>query len=141
MYINYSDWQEKEFSINSLNLDLNNPRLNYGDVVLTQSGIISFLIENENVFELAKEISEKGYFVGESPIICEEKNKKVVLEGNRRTAALKILQAPEKYLTKKKAEILKANITKNNIDVSKKINCFISPNRLMANPIIYNRHK
>ena len=141
MYIDYSNWPEKEFSLNSLNLDLNNPRLNYGDVILTQSGIINFLIENENVFELAKEISEKGYFVGESPIICEEKNKKVILEGNRRTAALKILQAPEKYLTKKRAEILKANIAKNNIDVSKKINCFISPNRLMANPIIYSRHK
>lgn len=141
MYIDYLTWPEKEFSLNSLNLDLNNPRLNYGDVVLTQSGIITFLIENENVFELAKEISEKGYFVGESPIICEEKNKKVVLEGNRRTAALKILQAPDKYLTKKRAEILKANIAKNNIDINKKINCFISPNRLMANPLIYNRHK
>lgn len=141
MYIDYSTWTEKEFSLNSLHLDLNNPRLNYGDVVLTQSGIITFLIENENVFDLAREISEKGYFIGESPIICEEKNKKVVLEGNRRTAALKILQAPDKYLTKKRAETLKLNISKNNIDVSKKIKCFISPNRLMANPIIYNRHK
>lgn len=141
MYIDYSNWAEKEISLNSLNLDLNNPRLNYGDVVLTQSGIIAFLIENENVFELAKEISEKGYFVGESPIICEEKNKKVVLEGNRRTAALKVLQAPNKYLTKRRAEIIKENIIKNNIDVNKKIKCFISPNRLMANPIIYNRHK
>ncbi|MFH7013107.1 hypothetical protein ACHRV5_14665 [Flavobacterium sp. FlaQc-52] len=141
MYIDYSNWQQKDFSLNSLYLDLNNPRLNYGDVVLTQSGIITFLIENESVFELAKEISEKGYFVGESPIICEENNKKIVLEGNRRTAALKILQDPTKYLTKKRAEILKENITKNNIDVTKKINCFISPNRLMANPLIYNRHK
>ncbi len=71
MYIEYSNWAEKEFSLNSLHLDLNNPRLNHGDVVLTQPGIINFLIENENVYELAKEISEKGYFVGESPIICE----------------------------------------------------------------------
>lgn len=141
MYIDYSNWGEKEFSLNSLHLDLNNPRLNHGDVVLTQPGIINFLIENENVYELAKEISEKGYFVGESPIICEEKNKKVVLEGNRRTAALKILQEPEKYLTKKRSEILKENIIKNGIDVTKKVKCFISPNRLMANPLIYNRHK
>jgi hypothetical protein len=141
MYIDYSNWPQKEFSLNSLYLDLNNPRLNYGDVVLTQSGIINFLIENESVYELAKEISEKGYFVGESPIICEENNKKIVLEGNRRTAALKILQDPTKYLTKKRAEILKENISKNNIDVTKKIGCFISPNRLMANPLIYNRHK
>jgi hypothetical protein len=141
MYIEYSNWAEKEFSLNSLHLDLNNPRLNHGDVVLTQPGIINFLIENENVYELAKEISEKGYFVGESPIICEEKNKKVVLEGNRRTAALKILQEPDKYLTQKRSEILKENIIKNRIDVTKKIKCFISPNRLMANPLIYNRHK
>jgi len=141
MYIDYATWSEKEFSLKSLYLDLSNPRLNYADVILTQPGIIGFLVENEAVYELAKEISEKGFFVGESPIICEEKNKKVVLEGNRRTAALKILQNPDKYLTKKKAATLKENIRVNKIDIDKKIRCFIAPNRFAANPIIYNRHK
>src|SRR5690606_37593526 len=97
-------------------------------------------IKNEKVYELAKKITEEGYFVGEARIICIENNKKVVLEGNRRTAALKILQDHKKYLSTVRANTLLANIVKNNFPTDKKLRCFIAPNRLLANPIIYSRH-
>ncbi|WP_414618009.1 hypothetical protein [Dyadobacter sp. 32] len=119
---------------------MNNPRLKYRGATLNQTQIIKFLIEKEKVYELAKKISEEGYFVGEAPIICIEDEKKIVLEGNRRTAALKILQDPTKYLPKVKANILLKTIKANNFPVDKKLNCWISPNRLLANPIIYSRH-
>src|SRR5690606_37189693 len=32
------------------------------------------------------------------------------------------------------------NIVKNNFPTDKKLRCFIAPNRLLANPIIYSRH-
>lgn len=66
--------------------------------------------------------------------------KKVVLEGNRRIAALKLLIDPDRYVSNAKAKILKENIKKNNFPINKKIKCFIAPNRLLANPIIYERH-
>ena len=141
MYIDYNSWETFEYSLNSLHLDLNNPRLKYRGVSLNQPEIIKFLISNENVYELAKKISEEGYFVGEEPIICIENDKKVILEGNRRTAALKLLQEPNKYLSKAKANILLQNILKNNFPISRKLKCFIAPNRILANPIIYERHK
>lgn len=140
MYIDYSSWETYEYKINSLELDKKNPRFEHLEGELNQSQIIKYLIQNEKVYELAKKISEEGYFVGEEPIICIENDKKIVLEGNRRTAALKLLQNPKKYLTTAKANILLNNILKNNFQVDKKIRCFIAPNRLMANPIIYERH-
>ncbi len=140
MYIDYSEWESFEYSLNTLQLDLNNPRLSHNDESLNQTQIMKYLIMNESVYELAKKISEEGYFVGEEPIICLENGKKIVLEGNRRTAALKLLQNPKKYLSTAKSNILQRNILKNNFPVNKKLKCYIAPNRLLANPIIYTRH-
>lgn len=140
MYIDYASWETFEYSIKTLQLDLNNPRIKYRGNTLNQTQILKFLIKNEKVYELAKKISEEGFFVGEEPIICIENNKKVVLEGNRRTAALKLLQNPKKYLSTSKANTLLQNILKNNFPVDRKLRCYIAPNRLLANPIIYERH-
>ncbi|WP_426429657.1 hypothetical protein ACPX19_08925 [Winogradskyella sp. HB-48] len=140
MYIDYSSWETFEYSLNTLQLDLNNPRIKYRGDNLNQTQILKFLINNEGVYELAKKISEEGYFVGEEPIICIENNKKIVLEGNRRTAALKLLQDPKKYLSTAKANTLLKNILKNDFPVDRKLRCYIAPNRLLANPIIYTRH-
>lgn len=141
MYIDYSIWDQYEYKVSSLTLDLDNPRLGHIIDVANQTKIIKYLIDKERVYELAKKISEEGYFVGEEPIICIEGNKKIVLEGNRRVAALKILKDPTKYLPSTKSRILLRNIASNNIDVNRKVKCHIAPNRLMANPIIYERHK
>ncbi|MDR6544292.1 hypothetical protein J2810_000314 [Chryseobacterium rhizosphaerae] len=142
MYIDYSAWETYDYTLSSLHLDLDNPRINYQGKPLNQTQIIAYLIENENVYKLAKKISEEGYFIGEEPIIYIDKNnKKIVLEGNRRTAALKILQDPKKYLPTSRANILIKNIIANDFPVNKKLKCHIAPNRLLANPIIYSRHR
>lgn len=140
MYVDYSSWETFEYKATSLELDRKNPRFEHLEQNLNQTQIMKYLVQNEQVYELAKKISEEGYFVGEEPIICIENNKKVVLEGNRRTAALKLLQDPKKYLPTAKANILLRNILYNNFNVDKKIRCYIAPNRLLANPIIYERH-
>lgn len=142
MYIDYSTWETYEYKVSTLQLDLNNPRIKYIGSNLNQIQVLKILLEKEKVYELAKKISEEGYFVAEEPIICIENGKKIVLEGNRRIASLKLLQNPKKYLSTAKSNILLQNIIKNNIPIDDyKIRCFIAPNRLLANPIIYERHK
>jgi hypothetical protein len=142
MYIDYSTWETFEYKVSSLQLDVNNPRIRYIGDSLNQTQVLKTLLEREKIYELAKKISEEGYFVGEEPIICIEDNKKIVLEGNRRVASLKLLQNPKKYLSTAKANILLQNIIKNNIPIDYyKVRCYIAPNRLLANPIIYERHK
>lgn len=142
MYIDYSAWETFEYKVSSLQLDVNNPRIRYNQESMNQTQIINLLVEKENIYDLAKKISEEGYYPCEEPIICIENNKKIVLEGNRRIASLKLLQNPKKYLTAIKANILTQNILKNKISIENyKIRCYIAPNRLLANPIIYDRHK
>ena len=141
MYIDYSSWDTYDYKVSSLILDLNNPRLGYLENVSSQTQAMKVLIDKEKVYDLAKKISEEGYFVGEEPIICIENGRKIVLEGNRRVAALKLLQNPLKYLPASKARILQKNIVTNVIDVDRKVRCHIAPNRLLANPIIYERHR
>lgn len=142
MYIDYSAWESFEYKVSTLQLDVNNPRIRYSNANLNQTQIMKLLIENEKIYDLAKKISEEGYFVGEEPIICIENDKKVVLEGNRRVASLKLLQNPKKYLSTAKANVLLRNIVENKIPIDDyKIRCHIAPNRLQANPIIYERHK
>lgn len=142
MYIDYSTWDSFDYKVSSLQLDINNPRIRHIGEGLNQTQVLKILLDKEKIYELAKKISEEGYFVGEEPIICIENNKKVVLEGNRRIASLKLLQNPKKYVSTAKANILLKNILKNNIPIDDyKIKCHIAPNRLLANPIIYERHK
>lgn len=74
MYINYQTWKTSKFSINSLLLDNENPRIN--EKTLNQTQIIKVLIKYHKVYELAKKISEIGYFKGERPTIYIKNKKK-----------------------------------------------------------------
>jgi len=77
--------------IDSLFLDSKNPRF----VVQPnsdQKSLIEYLIKYEEIIELARGIaSNKGLIPGERIIVCHEDDKYIVLEGNRRTTACKIL--------------------------------------------------
>lgn len=139
----FNSWPNKEYSINALLLDEENPRIKYGEEnqKLNQKQIINFLIENEKVFELARDISEENYFPIENLIVCIENGKKVVLEGNRRAAALKILQEPNKYLSKNRANILLKNISQESYIATNKVKCVVAPDRESAMLIIYKKHR
>lgn len=132
----FSEWTKRLLSIENLKLDINNPRFSYQTTKkLNQTEIVKFLIDHYKVYELAKDIALNGYLLGEEPWVCKEENSFVVLEGNRRMAACKILLNPFKYLPKLKAQIIE------NIGYKKeKIECYIAPSRKEADILIYRRH-
>lgn len=66
MYIDYSSWETFEYSLKTLQLDLNNPRIKHRDTALNQTQILKFLINNENVYELAKKYQKKGILLVKS---------------------------------------------------------------------------
>ncbi|WP_339270694.1 hypothetical protein NYE54_05730 [Paenibacillus sp. FSL K6-1330] len=74
-----------------LNLDTQNPRF----VVVPnpdETSIMNYLVQYENVITIAKGINEDGGLMpGERIIVCEENGKLIVLEGNRRICACKLL--------------------------------------------------
>lgn len=81
----------------SLHFDYENPRLaEYGvDEKLDEDEILDILWDAMDVQELVQSISASGFFEHEALIVAKEKRRNVVIEGNRRLAAVKVLRSPQ----------------------------------------------
>ncbi len=72
-------------------LDYENPRFII-PAKASQDDIIKYLIDNEEIIDLAKGINaNNGLLAGERIVVIKDKEKYIVVEGNRRTCACKIL--------------------------------------------------
>ena len=79
-------------------LDRKNPRFGGDDVVAGKKGeatIIKRLVDSADLMELVESIAVNGYLDLEALFVVEEKGEKVVVEGNRRIAAIKLLRDPD----------------------------------------------
>lgn len=85
------------FPVSSLHFDKENPRLaEYGVTrTTTDSEILKILWVAMDIKELVQSIAASGYFPHEPIIVAHEKGRNVVIEGNRRLAAVKVLLAGE----------------------------------------------
>ena len=83
--------------VSDLTFDLKNSRLSEYEVGLnpTESEIVKLLWDTMDVRELVLSIEASGFFSHEPIIIAHEDGKNVVIEGNRRLAAVKLLLQPE----------------------------------------------
>jgi hypothetical protein len=125
-------WPIKEYSINSVYLDTKNIRLPLTDTA--QDAILQDLFSNEDAFEIVKSIVQYGLFPDEFPILVKEKKKLIAIEGNRRLAALKALDDPDRVpLFKEKIKSLKGTKLQ-------KFRAVVAPNRDKATQLIANKH-
>lgn len=119
------NYEYKEVAVQELLLDEENPRFASSILVkestnkITQEMIIEHLLRYSDVIKLAQRINEVGELHGSEIITCTKKGDKfVVLEGNRRTCACKLLLdrklIPEQYRSNFPfiTEHAKANIEK-----------------------------
>jgi hypothetical protein len=131
-----------EVRLDELYLDEINPRFIIPPNPSQQS-IIDYLIENEEVEQLAIDIAKSGgLYAGERVIATKEKGRWVVLEGNRRVCACKILMDPSLLANKRFASVdkiallrteeLKQSLSVLNVDVVK--------NRLEAQSSLAAKH-
>lgn len=83
--------------VDELHFDHSNPRLaEYGITSSTsEADILKTLWDAMDVRELVQSISASGYFPHEPLIVADESGKHVVIEGNRRLAAVKVLRSHE----------------------------------------------
>lgn len=81
--------------VSDLHFDYENPRLaEYGITKATPEGeILKILWDAMDVRELVQSISASGFFPHEALIVAKEDGKNIVIEGNRRLAAVKVLLA------------------------------------------------
>jgi hypothetical protein len=88
------NWTTKRVSVASLHLDAKNPRLGRETSARAPREIIQYLFEHDKAIELAESIANRGYFPNEPLLAVIEDGRHVVVEGNRRLAALKALREP-----------------------------------------------
>lgn len=79
--------------LGGVHLDPKNVRLENVDAKV-EADIIEDMFANEGALDLVEGICKVGYLTHETPVVIERDGKYVVVEGNRRLAALKAIQNP-----------------------------------------------
>lgn len=121
-----------------LTLDTKNPRFVSFDAS-NQDTIINYLLRNEGVIELARSINAYGGLLpGEFPIVCNEEEQSVVIEGNRRVCSCKILLDPNLAPAEFRASI--PPISKETRSSIKRIDVHVIESREEAQVILGTRH-
>lgn len=131
-------WDENNLDPRKIVLDVRNPRIEV-PATAEQADIRLKLLELEDVLELARNIVKNGgLFYGERIITVVENGKHVVLEGNRRVAALQMLLnpafVPASFASRFPAAtpVLRTAI--------RSIRADVAPSREAAEPILTKRH-
>lgn len=134
----YSSWKEIEVSLSQILLDTLNPRVIIkGDV--TQEKIIDYLIKYFDVINLANAINDSNGLPPADKIVCiKEDEHYIVVEGNRRIAACKILSNANNNPDTYKGKLKKIN--KDALKYINKIRICLAPSRDEAEPYITLRH-
>lgn len=130
----------QELDIDSLEFDPKNPRL---PKVYQNSGekeVIEWMLQDSSLLDLISSIAINGYFYGEPIIVIKKENTDnyIVVEGNRRLAAVKLLNNPNLATSKKNS--ISNILSEENIKIPKKIPAFILTDRKEAIDYLGFRH-
>lgn len=134
-----SSWPNKQLSVASLHLDPKNPRLGGALESSAPREVIQYLFDNEKAYDLAHSIAARGYFPTEPLLVVKENGNFIVIEGNRRLAALKALNNPEllEGNFQRKVERL---ARRNSGSITNKVPVVVAPTRRSADRLVAGRH-
>lgn len=88
-----------------LDFDPQNPRFYRLNHVTTDAAVIEEMLDDEGAQDLMASIGQKGYFDGEPLLVTMENGRMIVVEGNRRLAAVKLLNREFEPPTRRRASI------------------------------------
>lgn len=131
-------WKKARIAPLDISLDRDNPRINV-EASDKESDIICKLIRHEDVQDLARKIAKTGLLPGERIIVVQEKGQWVVLEGNRRICACKLLLSPQLVPQEFRKAFPKIT-TAPEIALIEKVDADVAPDRKTAEPILTLRH-
>lgn len=100
--------QFKEIAVSALKLDLFNPRLPKSKQGKDEKTVIEYMLLEAATLELMLAIGENDFFAGEMLLVIVDTNdpeKYIVIEGNRRLTAVKLLLNPSLTSVKKVSTI------------------------------------
>ncbi len=138
--LNTSSWPRKKLRVqDELHLDPSNVRLETASAQV-EADIIEDLFDNESAFELVDAIAKVGYLTHEIPIAVKRKGKYVVVEGNRRLAALKAIQNPKIIPSYQARVAVLAQSMGSARDDLGTIEVLVAPNQTQADQLIAALH-
>jgi hypothetical protein len=132
----YESWPRQKVGIVDLFLDPENIRLGI-EVQSSQEALINDLFANENAMQVLESIAANGFFPDETPVVIKDNKKFVVIDGNRRVAALKVLARPEIVPSK---EINIKKILKTAGLLRKDLEVVVAPNRDSVRHFLASKH-
>lgn len=94
--VNSDSTSIKDVELSKLHLDLKNPRLPE-TIKKTPKGVLTWIAKSTAIEDLMSAIATNGFFPGEPVVVCPHpsiKDDYVVIEGNRRLTACKLLWDP-----------------------------------------------
>jgi len=121
-------------------LDDENPRLPERIADRTQVGLFKWMAKQYNTLEVARSISEHGYFDSEPVIAIRAGRKLTVVEGNRRLTAVKLLLDDRLRQSLNLEDAAEWNELANAAELEDRIPVQIARNRREVAPIIGYRH-
>lgn len=119
----------RHIEIGRLHFDPKNPRLPEEVAGDCEQDVLDFLLGEANLDDLMKSIGSQGYFSGEPLLVTPANNPEdfIVVEGNRRLGALKLLSGTEPPRKMRLVEIIRQE--SKTFTGSEKIPCIVFSNR------------
>ena len=133
-------WPTKPLLVASLQLDQRNPRLGRETLAGAPREIIQYLFDHDKAIEVADSIARRGYFPNEPLLAVEENGKSVVVEGNRRLAALKALREPGLLQGSIKRQVERLSRVMLDQEGIKRVPVTIAPSRKATDRQVSARH-
>jgi hypothetical protein len=134
------DWPTKALSVTSLYLDEKNPRLGRETEARAPRDIIQHLFEHDKAIDVAQSIVQRGFFPNEPLLAVKEEDRYVVVEGNRRLAALKALREPALLDGPLEKQVARLSRQITDLGSIAKVPVTIAPSRRATDRQIAGRH-
>lgn len=132
-------WPYKVVKVSSLQLDQHNPRLTRDGKYDSPRDIIHHLFEHEDTLQVAQSIATRGFFSNEPLLAIKHDNSYVIVEGNRRLAALKALLKPDLLDPPLKKQIEKLAARAAGRDLTR-VPIIVAPSRRITDKLLAGRH-
>lgn len=127
--------------LSELHPDPSNPRLRHEQRGrLSDDELLLFIDQNYEAVVVAESIARHGFFGSEPLVVCEEGGRWIVLEGNRRLAALLGLARPELRAQFNKAELWDELAERRPIALDMEVPVLTAAERSDADALIGFRH-
>lgn len=135
-----ASWPRKALRVvDELHLDPKNVRLESASAAV-EADIVEDLFDNEGVLDLVEAIAKIGYLTHEIPVVILQRGKYIVVEGNRRLAALKAIQNPQIAPRHRATVAAHVKTMGKRRDGLKSIEVLVAPSRAQADELIAALH-